>query len=165
MTGQVCNEPESKLSIGRRISLQFAVDEPYDWPPCLLTENISTRFAEPGLVEALADTPVVLIYGPRQFGKTTLDLEGQLSAEVLPPLGLAPGASARWLPSVIFRAKTARSPSAPFSRQRCRSRHPELLSASFTKLPSRAFPGFRRAGSNPRQRRAGHCASHRAFGR
>ncbi len=30
------------------------------------------RFAEPSLVEALADTPVVLIHGPRQCGKTTL---------------------------------------------------------------------------------------------
>ena len=30
------------------------------------------RFAEPRLVEALADTPVVLIHGPRQCGKTTL---------------------------------------------------------------------------------------------
>ncbi len=30
------------------------------------------RFAEPRLVEALADTPVVLIHGPRQSGKTTL---------------------------------------------------------------------------------------------
>jgi len=30
------------------------------------------RFAELSLVEALADTPVVLIHGPRQCGKTTL---------------------------------------------------------------------------------------------
>ncbi len=30
------------------------------------------RFASPGLVEALADTPVVVIHGPRQCGKTTL---------------------------------------------------------------------------------------------
>lgn len=30
------------------------------------------RFAEQSLVEALADTPVVLIHGPRQCGKTTL---------------------------------------------------------------------------------------------
>jgi hypothetical protein len=30
------------------------------------------RFAEPGLAEALSDTPVVLIHGPRQCGKTTL---------------------------------------------------------------------------------------------
>lgn len=30
------------------------------------------RFAESALVEALADTPVVLIHGPRQCGKTTL---------------------------------------------------------------------------------------------
>ena len=30
------------------------------------------RFAKPRLIEALADTPVVLIHGPRQCGKTTL---------------------------------------------------------------------------------------------
>jgi predicted AAA+ superfamily ATPase len=30
------------------------------------------RFAEPCLIEALADSPVVLIHGPRQSGKTTL---------------------------------------------------------------------------------------------
>lgn len=31
-----------------------------------------TRFLRPRLVEALADTPVVLVHGPRQCGKTTL---------------------------------------------------------------------------------------------
>jgi len=30
------------------------------------------RFTEPRLIEALADSPVVLIHGPRQSGKTTL---------------------------------------------------------------------------------------------
>ena len=30
------------------------------------------RYAEPHLIEALADSPAVLIYGPRQCGKTTL---------------------------------------------------------------------------------------------
>jgi hypothetical protein len=30
------------------------------------------HFAESSLTEALADTPVVLIHGPRQSGKTTL---------------------------------------------------------------------------------------------
>jgi predicted AAA+ superfamily ATPase len=30
------------------------------------------RYAEPRLIEALADSPVVLIHGPRQCGKTTL---------------------------------------------------------------------------------------------
>jgi predicted AAA+ superfamily ATPase len=38
----------------------------------MVTERILPRFAEPRLVEALADTPVVLIHGPRQCGKTTL---------------------------------------------------------------------------------------------
>jgi predicted AAA+ superfamily ATPase len=31
-----------------------------------------SRFAENGLIEALGDTPVVLVHGPRQCGKTTL---------------------------------------------------------------------------------------------
>jgi hypothetical protein len=35
-------------------------------------DHLYPRFAQPGLVEALADTPVVLIHGPRQCGKTTL---------------------------------------------------------------------------------------------
>ena len=35
-------------------------------------ERFYPRFAEPRLKEALADTPVVLIHGPRQCGKTTL---------------------------------------------------------------------------------------------
>jgi predicted AAA+ superfamily ATPase len=30
------------------------------------------RFAEPRLTEALADSPIVLIHGPRQCGMTTL---------------------------------------------------------------------------------------------
>jgi predicted AAA+ superfamily ATPase len=34
--------------------------------------SLHPRFAEPRLVEALSDTPVVLIHGPRQCGKTTL---------------------------------------------------------------------------------------------
>jgi len=34
--------------------------------------HLVLRFVEPRLVEALADTPVVLIHGPRQCGKTTL---------------------------------------------------------------------------------------------
>lgn len=36
--------------------------------------TIYPRFAESALLEALADTPVVLIHGPRQCGKTTLAL-------------------------------------------------------------------------------------------
>ena len=35
-------------------------------------DHVYPRFARPGLVEALTDTPVVLIHGPRQCGKTTL---------------------------------------------------------------------------------------------
>jgi uncharacterized protein len=35
-------------------------------------QSLITRFIRPRLVEALADTPVVLVHGPRQCGKTTL---------------------------------------------------------------------------------------------
>jgi len=35
-------------------------------------DGLHPRFAEPRLAEALADSPVVLIHGPRQCGKTTL---------------------------------------------------------------------------------------------
>jgi len=38
----------------------------------MATDTIYRRFAEAPLLEALADTPVVLIHGPRQCGKTTL---------------------------------------------------------------------------------------------
>ena len=34
--------------------------------------TLFARFAEPQLIDALADSPVVLIHGPRQCGKTTL---------------------------------------------------------------------------------------------
>jgi predicted AAA+ superfamily ATPase len=34
--------------------------------------NIFPRLIEPRLAEAMADSPVVLIHGPRQSGKTTL---------------------------------------------------------------------------------------------
>ena len=36
------------------------------------TDRFYPRYVEARLVEALADTPVVLIHGPRQCGKTTL---------------------------------------------------------------------------------------------
>jgi len=35
-------------------------------------QALITRFIRPRLIEALADTPVVLVHGPRQCGKTTL---------------------------------------------------------------------------------------------
>ena len=38
----------------------------------MTTAPLYPRFADQRLIEALADTPVVLIHGPRQCGKTTL---------------------------------------------------------------------------------------------
>ncbi|MDQ3308771.1 MAG: ATP-binding protein [Gemmatimonadota bacterium] len=37
-----------------------------------MADTLYARFVRPRLVEALADTPVVLVHGPRQCGKTTL---------------------------------------------------------------------------------------------
>lgn len=55
--------PTCNLAIGRTERLRSAV---MNAPP------LYPRLVEPRLVEALADTPVVLIHGPRQSGKTTL---------------------------------------------------------------------------------------------
>ncbi|OIQ90419.1 hypothetical protein GALL_277040 [mine drainage metagenome] len=38
----------------------------------MATQPLITRFIRPRLIEALADTPVVLVHGPRQCGKSTL---------------------------------------------------------------------------------------------
>lgn len=38
----------------------------------MTTQSLITRFLRPRLIEALDDTPVVLVHGPRQCGKTTL---------------------------------------------------------------------------------------------
>ena len=40
--------------------------------PAMSEVNLYPRYAESRLLEALADSPVVLIHGPRQCGKTTL---------------------------------------------------------------------------------------------
>ena len=45
--------------------------ETFDWPSKAVP-NLYPRGAATRLVEALADTPVVLVHGPRQSGKTTL---------------------------------------------------------------------------------------------
>lgn len=66
------------VSISRTQRFQSAEPQPCNQPsgplsfPAMRSEALHTRFAEPRLVEALADTPVVLIHGPRQCGKTTL---------------------------------------------------------------------------------------------
>src|SRR3990172_5467954 len=63
------------------------------------TQPLITRLLRPRLMEALADTPVVLVHGPRQCGKTTLaqtvkgyayitfDDEVQLAAAKADPVG------------------------------------------------------------------------------
>jgi len=50
--------------------LRLAGAQGYDWP--MAEPVLYPRYAEPRLTEALADSPVVLIHGPRQCGKTTL---------------------------------------------------------------------------------------------
>lgn len=57
------NWPKANLSIGRYPGLQSAA---------MATSKIISRRAEPRLREAMDESPVVLIHGPRQSGKTTL---------------------------------------------------------------------------------------------
>jgi len=54
-----------KVSFGRWLALQLAD----------MAAALYRRLAEDALSAALADTPVVLIHGPRQCGKTTLALQ------------------------------------------------------------------------------------------
>lgn len=75
---QTCNGPASNLAIGRDKTLQS--DETVPCNQTGLNVTISRmsrptfyrRGAEQRLAEALEDSPVVLIHGPRQCGKTTL---------------------------------------------------------------------------------------------
>ena len=58
------------VSIGRRATLQSAALKHYYQP--MSKPRFYPRYAERRLAEALEDSPVVLIHGPRQCGKTTL---------------------------------------------------------------------------------------------
>ena len=60
---QCFNQPNNNLAISRGVQLQSAD---------MTRLPIYPRLAELRVEEALADTPVVLIHGPRQSGKTTL---------------------------------------------------------------------------------------------
>ena len=51
-------------------TFQLAGITPYDWP--MVQPDLYPRYAAPRLKDALVDSPVVLIHGPRQCGKTTL---------------------------------------------------------------------------------------------
>ena len=104
------NQPIPNLAISRHITLQSAaVPGPRIYP----------RFAEPRLKEALADTPVVLVHGPRQCGKTTLaqrvgasagyaylnfDDEVTLEAAVADPIGFVAELPARCILDEVQRA-------------------------------------------------------------
>lgn len=57
-----CNRPTFNIAIRRR--------ERYSWP--VPDARVYPRFAAAPLTAALRDSPVVLIHGPRQCGKTTL---------------------------------------------------------------------------------------------
>lgn len=65
-----CNRPITILSFGQPIILQLAEPHGYDWP--VPETTLYPQYSEPCLTEALADSPVMLIRGPRQCGKTTL---------------------------------------------------------------------------------------------
>ena len=74
-----------ELSIGRASIFQLAETKPSNQPHLAVTISrvpdavLYTRFVEPRLAEALADSPAVLIHGPRQCGKTTLARVSQAS--------------------------------------------------------------------------------------
>ncbi len=68
--GRLPDQAIEKISISRRITLQSAGVRTYNWP--MSSPVFYPRSVERRLVEALEDSPVVLIHGPRQCGKTTL---------------------------------------------------------------------------------------------
>lgn len=73
MSSCVFDWPSPKVSIGRHPTFQLAEVLGYAWPTMAVgSGRLIPRFAEPRLVEALAESPVVLVHGPRQCGKTTL---------------------------------------------------------------------------------------------
>jgi hypothetical protein len=63
-------QPDDMLAFSRSLSFRLAGQKPYHWP--MDDPDLLPRHAARLLVEALADSPVVLIHGPRQCGKTTL---------------------------------------------------------------------------------------------
>lgn len=70
---------DEKLAIRRIENLQLAENGVYN--RCMKNSLFYPRYLQPRIIEALADSPVVLIHGPRQCGKTTLarrigELEG-----------------------------------------------------------------------------------------
>src|SRR3954454_3110333 len=64
-----CNRPRHNLAISRGKRLRL--DEPKDCNQPM-AQTLYPRYAELRLIEALEDSPIVLIHGPRQCGKTTL---------------------------------------------------------------------------------------------
>jgi hypothetical protein len=58
------------MAVSQHGTFRLAGQEPYHWP--MDAPDLLPRHAARLLVEALADSPVVLIHGPRQCGKTTL---------------------------------------------------------------------------------------------
>lgn len=92
--GWLMSGGEPEASDGRSPGLQTAESKGFNWPHLSLTTSRMPddaplpRLAESRLIEALADTPVVLVHGPRQRGKTTLSMEvGKRLGFTLPDLG------------------------------------------------------------------------------
>ena len=68
--GFALNWSGHNIAISRNLNLQSAALKSYIWP--MESPVFYPRSVERRLVEALEDSPVVLIHGPRQCGKTTL---------------------------------------------------------------------------------------------
>ena len=81
------NAKASLPSISRLSAFQSAGHLPFNQPHRRVTISrvpdavFYPRFVEPRLAEALADSPAVLIHGPRQCGKTTLARVSQASSD------------------------------------------------------------------------------------
>lgn len=66
---QTCNWTKEKLQLDAR-KVAIGRRKTYNQP--MPSESLYQRFSKTLLTESLADTPVVLVHGPRQCGKTTL---------------------------------------------------------------------------------------------
>lgn len=115
------NRRTADLSISRLQTLQSAEVEGYDWP---VAPALYHRFAEQRLTDALTDSPVVLVHGPRQCGKTTLarmvgepagyaylsfDAEGDRAAAEADPAGFVAELPARVILDEVQRRSRSRS--------------------------------------------------------
>ena len=130
--------PSRNLAASRAINFHSAEHKPYNQP--MPKPAFYPRHVEQRLIEALDDSPVVLIHGPRQCGKTTLaqytcaesyltlDDGSELLLDDGGPLSLGTASESRdytyiSLDDAVAR-DGARAESRGFRRRPARARHP-----------------------------------------